>query len=137
MKLDLSNELDRKKGIAYFKKLLDEKAKAEVKKLHEARSIKQNSYLHVCLALSAIFIGYTLEEMKVVFKRGYGLIYTKNGQEFVKSSKDLDTKEMAKFIDYIIEQNAIEGNYIPSPEEYLQNKISIDNEIDRNKNFLK
>lgn len=137
MKLDLSNDLDRKKGIAYFKKLLDEKAKAEVKKIHEPRSIKQNSYFHVCLALSAIFIGYTLEEMKVVFKRGYGLIYTKRGQEFIRSSKDLDTKEMAKFIDYIIEQNSLEGNYIPTPEEYRQNKISIDNEIDRHKNFLK
>ena len=136
MKLDLSNDFERKKGIAYFKKLLDQKAKVEVKKVSEKRSINQNSYLHVCLNLSGIYFGYTLEEVKYLFKKNFGLVYTKNNEQFIRSSADLDTKEMTDFIDFIREQNSIEGNYIPSPEEYLKNQFAIDKEIENNKNFL-
>ena len=68
MKLDLQNPLDLQKFKTYANKLVNEKAKVELKKVSVKRSISLNSYLHVVITLFAIEYGYTLEEAKTLMQ---------------------------------------------------------------------
>ena len=132
MLLDLSKELDKKKAESYFEKLMKDGAKIELKKVQEKRSINQNSYLHVCVAMICQESGYTIEEGKTELKRQFGkyFIYEKNGSKFLLSSRELDTVQMTEWIDWI-RQMAIDtlGIYIPTPEEYIQNQFEIDRQL--------
>ena len=92
--------------------------------------------MHVVLAYAGIFRGFTLEEMKIEYKREFGLYYTKNNKKFVRSTADLNKDEIASFIDYIRTKEGIDGNYIPTSQEYLINKFNIDREIESYKNYL-
>lgn len=136
MKYDLSNSLDKQKAITAFKNHLEKGSKVELKKINPIRSLSQNSYLHVCLSLAGIFYGYTLEECKTVFKRDAKMFYEKNGEQFLLSTAELKTDEMTGFIDYIRTKCGKDGCYIPTSEEYLTNKFSIDREIEQHKEFL-
>lgn len=137
MKYNLSDPFDKQKAISSFKAHLDKGNKVELKKINPTRTLNQNSYLHVCLSLAGIHFGYTLEEIKVVYKRNYGMTYEKNGEEFLMSTADMKTDELTGFIEYIRTHNGKEGNYIPTPSEYIENKIQIDNQIEAAKEFLK
>lgn len=136
MKYDLSNSLDKQKAITAFKNHLEKGNKVELKKINPTRSLQQNAYLHVCLSLAAIHFGYTLSEMKVVYKRKANMFYEKFGEEFMMSTAELKTDEMTGFIELIRTHNGKEGNYIPTSEEYLTNRFSIDREIEMHKEFL-
>jgi hypothetical protein len=136
MRYDLANTVDFNRFETRVLSLKLNKKRVELKEVKEPRSIKQNSYLHVVLSLYGISFGYTLEESKTDLKRWYGLIYEKNGKKYLKSSRDLDTKELTDFIEFIREKAAINGFYIPTSDEYLLNKYNIDNEIETNKKFL-
>lgn len=136
MKYDLSIPLERHKAVVAFENYLGKGNKVEIKKINPPRSLNQNSYLHVCLSLSAIYFGYTLDEIKVIYKRKANMIYEKLGEQFMMSTKQLTTDEMTGFIELIRTHNGKEGNYIPSPKEYLDNKFSIDREIEQHKDFL-
>ncbi len=136
MKYDLSNSLDKQKAITAFKNHLEKGNNVELKKINPTRSVRQNSYMHVCLSLAGIFYGYTLEECKVVFKRDAKMFYEKNGEQFLISTAELKTDEMTGFIDYIRTKCGKDGCYIPTSEEYLSNKFSIDREIEQHKEFL-
>lgn len=136
MKYDLSNSLDKQKAITAFKNHLEKGNKVELKKINPIRSLSQNNYLYACLNLAAIHFGYTTEEMKTVFKRDAKMFYEKNGEQFLLSTAELKTDEMTGFIDYIRTKCGKDGCYIPTSEEYLTNKFSIDREIEQHKEFL-
>jgi len=136
MKYDLNNPIDMARFDTKVLSLKTDKKRIELKEIRQNRTIKQNSYLHVVISLYGIYSGYTLEESKTLFKRLAGLVYEKNGTKFLKKTSDMDTKELTDFIDFIREKAAIEGCYIPTSEEYLSNKYSIDKEIDNNKKYL-
>ena len=137
MKLDLSKQIDLNKAKTRFEQLVEKGAKIELKEIRPTRSLPQNSYLHVCLSLYGIHFGYTLNEAKTDLKRNYGLVYEKCGKKYLRSTANLDSKELTEFIEYIREVAGQNGCYIPTSEEYLQNKFAIDREIEQNKNYLK
>ena len=124
MLLDLSNDFDVNKAKSYLDKLIESKARCELKKVKEKRTIRQNSYPHVCLGLFCSETGYTIDEAKELFSHQLPDImrYTKNEISFRKSTADLDTKQMTLLIDKIREMSLDQlGLYITTSEEYLMN----------------
>ena len=137
MFLDFTKEIDVKKGQAYIAKLIEDKSKAELSKKQENRTIKLNSYLHVCIHLYAIGFSWTLAESKTFLKRECGfMVYEKNGVPFLKKTSKLDNLECSKFVEWIRNFSAVHGCYIPDADEYKANKYEIDKEINNNKQFL-
>ncbi len=137
MLLDLSNPLDINKANSYFKSLLDSKSKIELKKIIPKRSLQLNKFLHVCITLFAIELGYTLEEAKTLLKRSCDfMIYEKNGQKFLRKTSKMDNKECSEFGEWIRNYASQQGIYIPDASEYLENKFNIDKEIDKHKQYL-
>lgn len=133
MLLNFDKEFDRKKGIAYFKKLLDDRCWADLKKPKKQRTVRQNSYLHVCLGFFCAETGYTILEAKELFSHQLPDImrYTKKGLSFRRSTADLDSKEMNILIDTIRDMSLHQlGIYIPTSEEYLMNRFEIEKEIE-------
>lgn len=136
MKLDLSIPTDVNRYQTYGRKLLQDGAKVEIKKINKPKSVSQNAYAHVVFCLFGIEYGYTLQETKTEIKRALGFFYEKNGAKFLKSVADMDTVEVGQMIDYARDVAGQNGCYIPSPEEYLTNKFSIDKEIDSHAKYL-
>ena len=137
MKYDLTSKSD----ITAFKfkvdYLIEKQKKVNLTSIREARSVKQNSYVHVAITLFAIEYGYTLNEAKTLLKRECTFMYyEKNNMMFLKSTAVLNSKEMTDFIEFIRNYAGQQGLYIPSSEEYLQNKFNIDRQIESNKTFL-
>ena len=137
MKLDLSKEIDIKKAQTYFKTLLKDNKQIELKEIKKVRTIKHNAYLHVVISLYAINFGYTLEESKTLLKRMCSfMIYEKEGYKFLKQTSKMIDSDLSKFIDWIRNYAVKNGLYIPSPDEYLVNKFTIDKEIYNQKQYL-
>ena len=53
-----------------------------------------------------------------------------------KRTRDLDTKQMTDFIEWIRTFASMQGCYIPTADEYRQNKWAIDSEIEKFKEYL-
>ena len=137
MKYDLSKYEDVQKSTLRFTKLKESKAICELKEVKASRTLKQNAYLHVCISIFAIEIGYTLEEAKTHLKRKCSFMrYEKAGELFLKHTATLYTKELTDFIEWIRNYAGQRGIEIPSPDDYLRDRVRIDNYIDECKNFL-
>lgn len=137
MKLDLSKPYDKNKAENRFKVLLDEGAKIELTKIRHKRTCKQNAYLHVCIDLIALELGYTSDQMKVILKQECKFMqYEKNGYVFLRRTRDMDTKELGEFIDWIVNFAGVQGIIIPSSEDYIKYRFEIDKEIELNKMHL-
>lgn len=137
MKLNLSNTYDKERAKTRLKVLIDKGAKIELTEIKGKRTIRQNSYLHVCISLFAIEYGYNLDEAKTLLKRQCEFMkYSKNGQLFLKRTREMDTKELTEFIEWIRNYSSQQGLYLPTSEEYLLHRFEIDKEIEQNKNYL-
>lgn len=137
MKYDLSNNYDKEKFIEKYNTVKNSNHKIELRIIREKRSIKQNAYLHILITLFAIEFGFTIEEAKILLKRYcHFMDYIKKGQNFLKRTRDLDITEIAEFIGWIRNYSSIRGCYLPTAEEYLINQFKINQEIDKNKEFL-
>ena len=137
MKFDFTNTFDVNKARTYLDKLIIDKSKCDIIKPRTVRSLSQNSYVHVVITLFAIEFGYSLNEAKTLLKRECTFMYyEKNNMMFLKSTAQLNSKEMTDFIDFIRNYAGQQGLYIPTSSEYLENKFSIDRDIERNKTFL-
>lgn len=137
MKLDLSNEFESKKAKTYFNTLLKNNKKIELKEIKLNRTIKHNAYLHVCITLFAIEFGYTLDEAKTLLKRECKfMMYEKNSKLFLKKTSKMKSDELSKFIEFIRNYSSKQGCYIPTSEEYKENRFTIDKHIESNKTYL-
>jgi len=137
MKLNLSDNHDKERFKTYSNTLLDKGAKVELKEVKTKRTLNQNNYVHCLFSLFAIEYGYTLAEAKTFIKRECGFMtYEKNGQKFLRSTADLDTKEMTEFIEWFRNYSSSQGLYLLSLEEYITHRFEIDKEIDRFKPYL-
>ena len=131
--LDLSNSLDVSRAHAYLARLVEKGSRCELRKIKEQRTVRQNAYLHVCLAMFCADTGYTIDEAKELFSLQLPdmMRYQKNGVSFRKSTSELDTKEMTILIDKIREMALDELElYIPTSEEYLIHKFQIERELE-------
>jgi hypothetical protein len=132
MKLRTSNSVDANKARVYLDSLIKKGADIELKEVRKARSVDQNSYLHVCLAIFCNESGYMMDEAKEIFSQLLPemLRYERNGFEFRKSTSTLDTKEMSTLIEKIRSVCSEElGTYVPTSEEYMINKFAVDRDI--------
>ena len=101
------------------------------------RSASQNAYLHVCISIYAIELGYTLEEAKTLLKRMcHFMVYEKNGYKFIKKTSGMSSNELTDFIEWIRNHSAQQGIDIPTSEEYNSNRHNIDMEIAKQKQYL-
>lgn len=137
MKFDLDSSIDIMRFKERTNYLLSKRSKVELNQTRKSRTIKQNSYLHVCISLYAIEFGYTLNEAKTDLKRLCSfMVYEKNNSRYLKETKKLSTKELTDFIEWIRGYSANNGLYIPDAEEYKTHKFSIDRDIDKHKQYL-
>ena len=139
MIIDTNNNFDIQRAKEYFNLLISKKGvKFEITKKTKVRSYKQNKYLHLILSWFGLELGYTLEESKELYKRlnKESYEYDKNGLTFIKSSADLDSKEMTLTIEKFRNWSSKEGGvYLPSPEDVdTLNKIEL--EIKNKKQYL-
>jgi len=135
MKYNRLDEFQENKLQARLKATKDKMV--EFKEVRQKRSVNQNAYLHVCITLYAIEFGYTIEEAKTHLKRNCEFMkYEKKGEIFVKRTRYMDSKELTNFIDWLRNYASQNGCYIPTSEEYLTNRVSIDNQIETNKQYL-
>lgn len=137
MKYDLSIQHDLNKFNARVEKLIADQKKVELKAIKEVRTIKQNAYVHVLFTLYGIEVGLTIEESKTLVKRScpFGT-YEKNGNKFLIRTRDLNTQQMTEFIDWFRTWSSQQGIYLPTSEEYIMQKLFIDNEIEKHKQYL-
>jgi hypothetical protein len=137
MLLDFANEIDVKRGENHLRKLIESKSKSEIKGISGKRTVKLNSYLHVCISLYSIHFGYTLNESKTDLKRLCSfMVYEKNGSKYLKETKKLNNDDCSKFVEWIRNFSSQNGCYIPDAEEYKTNKYTIDKEINNHKQYL-
>lgn len=133
MLFDSSKPFDVNKARVYFEKLISQKARFEIKKPREKRTIDQNSFYHVCVGYFAQYTGFTLAESKreIADLLPDLMYYEKNGKMYQRSSSELDTKEMGVLIDFIRDFCKDQlGIYIVSPEEYLIDQFNIKKELE-------
>ena len=137
MKFDLSKDMDIIQYNSRSEYLLKKGKKVELKEIRESRTINQNSYLHVCISMYAIEYGYTISEAKTNLKRACSfMVYEKDGIKYLVETSKQNTEELTRFIEWIRNYTQSNGLYIPSAEEYKENKFNIDREIDKYKEFL-
>lgn len=130
MLLDLSLEFDRDLFEKRSKHILDKRLKIEMTVKRELKSLSQLKYLYVCLNMYAVYVGETLERVKVDLKLECPFMHEDyRGYVYLISSAELDTKQMTNFIEWIRNNAAMKGVFIPSPEEYRRNWIEYEKEI--------
>lgn len=137
MKYDLSIQQDLNSFKTKVDKLIADQKKVELKAIRQVRTIKQNAYIHVLFTLYGIEVGLTIEESKTLVKRScpFGT-YEKNGSKFLIRTRDLNTQQMTDFIDWFRTWSSQQGIYLPESEEYIMNKLFIDNQIEQHKQYL-
>ena len=137
MKYDLSKILDINKMFTKIDSMIARGVVVDLTEKKPVRTLSQNSYLHVCITLFAIEFGYNLEDAKHFLKRKCSFMHEGTGDDVrTKLTRSLDTKQLTEFIEWIRTYASKQGCYIPTPEEYITNKLEIDREIDRNKEYL-
>lgn len=142
---DPKNVLDLERAKRRFKQLCDQGKVFELTEKKPIRTLSQNSYLHLILGWFACEYGCTIEYAKKHYFKilcNPDIFIKKNEDKFLgeikilRSSSDLDTREMTEAIERFRNWSNIEaGIYLPDPNEtdFLQ---SIEIEIQKNKSFL-
>ena len=121
----------------HIQQLRKHEGSVRIDKIQRKRTIRQNAFLHVLISLFAIETGYTLDEAKTLLKRkAECMIYTKHNEKFLKRTRDLDTKELSEFIEWIRNYSGQQGFYLPNADEYLRDWERIDQEIHSHKSYL-
>lgn len=137
MKYNLENEQEYKEATAFLVGCMMRNKTVEIKVYRPNRTLNQNSYLHLLLTIFAVEFGYTLEESKTLYKRVNSATYAyeKNGQKFLRSSTDLDTKEMADTIEKFKQYSSEHG--LELPDAYDEDKLRYyENQIEKQRKYL-
>ena len=142
---NLSNPYDVENLIAWVKKMIERKEIVEAKKKDVARTLKQNSYLHLIISYFASQYGCGADEAKIDFyKRTCNRDLfehertNKRGEmkRYLRSSADLTKEEMSLSIDrFRYWSVSVAGIYLPSPEDGEMLAYAMQ-EIERNKEYL-
>ena len=105
------------------------------------RTIKQNSYLWLILSYWGTQTGYTKDEAETIYKHLNKDIYYREkeiaGVEtiYIRHTYELDTLEMTQTIDKFRDWAAMNGIYIPTPDD-LAAIEAMQMEVERNRNYL-
>ena len=120
MKYNLNNKDELDKASDKLAKLAGQHAIVEIKKISPKRSLNQNSYYYLILAVIAVSTGYTPEEVKQIHKTEISpgiFMHEKKGRTLAKSTRDLDTKQFTSAIDQLRMYAGDHGIDTPLPDE--------------------
>ena len=144
MKYDLSNELQRGNFHLRAARLMEKGCVVELKEC-KARSLRQNSFLHVTLGYFAAQTGNTLEYVKQYYYKRLvnpDIFRMEKDDKFLghievwRSSASLLQEEMSLSIDRFRNWSASEaGIYIPSPDDARLVQL-MEIEIEKYKEYL-
>ena len=118
----------QQQAIEYFNQIINKTGIIEVKMVRK-RTLKQNAYLHALFALFASEQGYAkheLENCKQDVK--FALNYAKeiDGQVYYISTADMNTKQLALFIDKFRDWSLNEMDcYLPAADEMTVGLLNI------------
>lgn len=142
---NLSNPYDRERLIAWVERMIERNEVIEAKKKDVARTLKQNSYLHLIISYFASQYGCGADEAKIDFyKRACNRDLferertNKRGEmkTYLRSSADLTKEEMTLSIERFRNwSSAVAGIYLPSREDGEMLTYALQ-EIERNKEYL-
>ena len=146
MLYDLKHSYQAKQAIARLKQLIVKGARIELTERTGKRTYKQNRYLHLLLTKFAIEYFDTVEYVKQeIFKRIVNpeifcmeVTNLKGKRTALRSSSDLDTKELTIAIERFRDYSSVElGLYLPEPNEteYLE-AIEAEAQKYNNKRYL-
>lgn len=126
MTYNTSDPYERKRFLARAGKLAEKGALVDLTE-RTARTIRQNSYLHLLIGIVAIEAGTTLEDAKQnYFKRcANPRIFIRVekdrllniDREYLRSTRDLQKWEMSDAIDAFKRWASEQGIYLPDPDE--------------------
>ena len=120
----------------YYDQVKSYEGIVELKKILKPRTINQNKFLHVLITLFGIEVGYTIEEAKTLLKRNCSfMIYEKKNEQFLRRTRDMNTKELADFITWIRNFAGLQGIYLPTADDYKRNWTEIEMTIESNKHY--
>ena len=117
---DLSSPSELQLAQARFDFLANKQKKINLTESRKKRTYQQNRYLHLLLGWFGVETGYSLNEAKQIYKKASAdiYLYEKKGRPFMKSSAELDTKELSITIERFRNYSNIEaGIYLPSANE--------------------
>lgn len=140
MKYNMESDQEKEQAAKYFDKLYHTDKIIELKIVRKQRTLNQNSYLHLLLTDFALYFGYTLEEAKHLFKVLNKDIFEYNSSNnnkvvFMRSTADLDTKELTVAIDRFMQASAKQGHELPvTPSNDYANYI--ENEMESKQQWL-
>lgn len=144
MLYDLQNPLDVGKFKMRIEKLLAKPCVVELKE-RRARTLSQNSYLHVILAYFGATLGYDDEYVKshyFKFLCNPDLFVREKSDPYLgkikvlRSCRDLTKEETALAIDRFLHWAATNaGVYIPSPDDHYA-VMQMEKEIEMNRNYM-
>ena len=138
MRYNLANLLETAQADEYLKKLMKQNAIVEIKKVNPQRSLQQNKYLYLLLGIAGMEWGYSVEEIKTLWKRKISpsiFVYEKNKNKFLRSTADLTTKELTDAIEQLRKFSAEQGLYLPEPHEEERLRYYA-NEVEKQSNYL-
>lgn len=142
---NLGNEVDTKRFLTKVQYLVERKKKIELTEKREKRTLNQNSYLHLLISFFAIETGNTIAYVKDQYFKilcNPDLFIFEKEDPFLgkikdlRSSRDLDTKQMTVAIDRFRNWSSSEaGIYLPEANEhhFLEH---IQNEINKKREWL-
>lgn len=104
----------------------------EIRRAKEKRSLNQNKYYWgVVVVIMSDEFGYTAKEVHQILTREF-LGYERNGQRFVKSTKELNTAEFESYLDKVRAWAFSEhGIHIPLPNEVTEEMLMQLNQLER------
>ena len=138
MRYNLANLLETAQADEYLKKLMKQNAIVEIKKVNPRRSLQQNKYLYLLLGIAGIEWGFSIHEIKTLWKRKISpsiFVYEKNKNKFLRSTADLTTKELTDAIEQLRKFSAEQGLYLPEPHEEERLRYYA-NEVEKQSNYL-
>ncbi len=143
MKYNLKESISRDRFDRRCKQLIDKGCLVELTEKKPPRSNQQNAYLHLVIGLFAMEYGETIHYakhnfFKLTVNRDIFIserVNRKTGEcrEYIRSTTELDTKEMTEAIDRFRTWSSKEvGIYLPAPNEteYLK-QIMVEMELQK------
>ncbi len=132
MRYEFSKTYDQNKAKEYLNKLIKDGSKCEVKKIHPKRSLDANRYVHVLFRIWGKHFGYYMDEAKQTVKHAleYYTINDKGATIYAETSK-MDSAELATFTEAFRDWSAMNGCYLCSSEEFLEEQIYFENLIEK------
>lgn len=138
MRFNLSSKQEASQALEWLKTSTVRGITVDVKRWSPKRSLKANAYLHLLLQICGSEWGFSLAEMKTLYKRDIAsniYVYYKQDMPFIKSSAELDNKQMSDSIEQLKKYAGEQDLVLPEPND-TEALTYWDNQIEKNSKYL-